>query len=100
MVIVGKVSDLGSKIKRLVEGFYKDVLSTNRFISRGESEHEAAPYLFEAVRLRYPEYTRQPAPVFKPYTERGAFRCFSPSIRCALLLSVKTIRTSHFTPKW
>jgi hypothetical protein len=31
---------------------------------------EATPYFFEAIRLRYPEYVRTPAPGFKSHTER------------------------------
>lgn len=31
---------------------------------------EAAPYFFEAIRLRYPEYARQLPPAIKPHVER------------------------------
>jgi hypothetical protein len=32
---------------------------------------EAAPYFFEAIRLRYPEYNRQLAPSIKPHAGRS-----------------------------
>ncbi|MBD2844970.1 hypothetical protein IDH44_07195 [Paenibacillus sp. IB182496] len=31
---------------------------------------EAAPYFFEAIRLRYPEYAHQLTPAIKPHVER------------------------------
>jgi hypothetical protein len=52
----------------------------NGWIQTGEERYstpyelfdcEAAPYFFEAIRLRYPEYNRQLAPSIKPHAGRS-----------------------------